>query len=92
MLSLPDNEKKKRSADSITLQEHMESIAAAGGRARAAKLSPARKSAIGKKAAEGWRRGARCITDEGRAFRDCEACGGGALEGQGAEEMSGGMR
>jgi hypothetical protein len=42
--------KKKRSADSITLQEHMESIAAAGGRARAAKLSPARKSAIGKKA------------------------------------------
>lgn len=42
--------KKKRSADAITLQEHMESIASAGGKARAKKLSVARKSAIGKKA------------------------------------------
>jgi hypothetical protein len=42
--------KKKRPADSITLQEHMESIASAGGHARAEKLSVARKSAIGKKA------------------------------------------
>ncbi len=41
--------KKKKSADSITLQEHMESIAAKGGEARAAKLSAARKTAIAKK-------------------------------------------
>lgn len=41
--------KKKKSADSITLQEHMESIASLGGTARAAKLSSARKKAIAKK-------------------------------------------
>jgi hypothetical protein len=42
--------KKRRAAESITLQEHMESIASSGGIARAEKLSAARKSAIGKKA------------------------------------------
>lgn len=36
-------------ADQITLQEHMESISASGGKARAAKLSPKRKTAIGRK-------------------------------------------
>jgi hypothetical protein len=41
--------KKKMAASSITLQKHMESIAARGGAARAAKLSPARKKAIAKK-------------------------------------------
>jgi hypothetical protein len=41
--------KKKVSAESITLQEHMESIASAGGKARAAKLSTARKKAISRK-------------------------------------------
>jgi len=41
--------RKKRAADTITLQEHMESIAAKGGEARARKLSAARKSAIAKK-------------------------------------------
>jgi hypothetical protein len=41
--------KKRVLAESITLQEHMESIASAGGKARAAKLSSARKRAIGRK-------------------------------------------
>jgi hypothetical protein len=41
--------RKKQAADSITLQEHMESIASRGGEARAAKLSVAQKRAIAKK-------------------------------------------
>ena len=41
--------REKPPAGSITLQEHMESIASKGGEARAAKLSGARKKAIAKK-------------------------------------------
>lgn len=48
-VKLPIVSAKKRGAESITLQEHLESIAARGGDARAAKLSSARKSAIAKK-------------------------------------------
>ena len=59
---------KKRSAGSITLQEHMESIASAGGHARAEKLSPARKSAIGKKAGKaGGKARAASLTKAARA-------------------------
>jgi len=60
--------KKRHSADSITLQEHMESIASAGGKARATKLSVARKSAIGKKAGKvGGKARAEALTKEHRA-------------------------
>jgi hypothetical protein len=41
--------KKKSGADTISLQEHLESIAGRGGDARALKLSPKRKSAIARK-------------------------------------------
>lgn len=67
MLSYP-RVKKKKSADSITLQEHMESIAARGGQARAEKLSPKRKSAIGRKAGKvGGAARAAALTDERRS-------------------------
>jgi hypothetical protein len=58
---------KKRSADTITLQEHMESIAAQGGEARANKLSAARKSAIAKKGGKvGGKARAAALTSEQR--------------------------
>jgi hypothetical protein len=41
---------KRKEASQITLQDHLESIAALGGRARAAKLSAEEQSAIGRKA------------------------------------------
>jgi hypothetical protein len=57
----------KRRADTITLQEHMESIAAQGGDARAKKLSPARKSAIAKKGGKvGGKARAASLTPEER--------------------------
>ena len=60
--------RKKRAADTITLQEHMESIAAQGGDARAKKLSPARKSAIAKKGGKvGGKARAAALTPERRA-------------------------
>jgi general stress protein YciG len=60
--------KKKRSADTITLQEHMESIAAKGGEARAKKLSAARKSAIGRKGGKvGGKARAAAMTPEERS-------------------------
>lgn len=49
MLSYRAMGRKPKSADSITLQEHMESIASKGGEARARKLSSARKKAIARK-------------------------------------------
>lgn len=49
MISYRTVRRRKVSANPITLQEHMESIAAKGGEARAKKLSPAQKSAIAKK-------------------------------------------
>jgi general stress protein YciG len=60
--------KKKRAADTITLQEHMESIAAKGGDARARKLSTARKSAIAKKGGKvGGKARAAALRPERRA-------------------------
>ena len=60
--------KKRKSADSITLQEHLESIAAQGGKARAEKLSPKRKSAIGRKAGKiGGKARAEALTKEQRS-------------------------
>jgi general stress protein YciG len=41
---------KRKKATEITLQEHMQSIAAMGGRARAAQLPPEQQSEIGRKA------------------------------------------
>ena len=59
---------KKRAAETITLQEHMESIAARGGEARAKKLSAARKSAIAKKGGKaGGKARAASLTQERRA-------------------------
>jgi general stress protein YciG len=59
--------KKRRDARSITLQEHLESIAAEGGRARAEKLPPERQSEIGKKAGRvGGKARARALTKEQR--------------------------
>ena len=40
---------RKKDASQITLQEHLESIASAGGKARGEKLSAKRKKAIGRK-------------------------------------------
>lgn len=60
--------RKKRAASTITLQEHMESIAAKGGNARAAKLSAARKTAIAKKGGKaGGKARAAVLTREERA-------------------------
>ena len=60
--------KRKKSADQITLQEHMESIAALGGKARAEKLSDARLSRIGRKAGKiGGKKRAQSLTPEKRA-------------------------
>jgi hypothetical protein len=42
--------KRKKKASEMTVLEHMQSIAALGGRARAAKLSAEAQSAIGRKA------------------------------------------
>ena len=57
----------KKDARSITLQEHLESIAAKGGRARAELLSPERQSEIGKKAGKvGGKARARALTKEQR--------------------------
>jgi general stress protein YciG len=41
--------RREKDARSITLQEHLESIASRGGQARGEKLSLARKQAIGRK-------------------------------------------
>jgi hypothetical protein len=41
---------KKTKASQITLQEHLQSIAALGGRARAEQLAPEQQSDIGRKA------------------------------------------
>jgi hypothetical protein len=60
--------RKKRAADTITLQEHMESIAGKGGEARAKKLSAARKSAIAKKGGKvGGKRRAEALTSQQRS-------------------------
>ena len=60
--------RKKRAADTITLQEHMKSIAGKGGEARAKKLSAARKSAIAKKGGRvGGKARAAALTAEQRA-------------------------
>jgi len=60
--------RKKRVADTITLQDHMESIAAKGGEARARKLSAARKSAIAKKGGKiGGKARAAALRPEERA-------------------------
>ena len=60
--------RKKRAAATITLQEHMESIAAQGGEARAKKLSAARRSAIAKKGGKvGGKARAAALTPEERA-------------------------
>jgi len=68
MLSYLTVGQKKKSADSITLQEHMESIAAQGGDARAKKLSSARKSAIAKKGGKaGGKARAEALTREQRS-------------------------
>jgi len=58
---------KKRAAEAITLQAHLESIAAMGGEARAKKLSPARKTAIAKKGGKaGGKARAASLTKEQR--------------------------
>jgi hypothetical protein len=60
--------RKKPAADTITLQEHMESIAAKGGEARAKKLSAVRKSAIAKKGGKaGGKARAAALTAEQRS-------------------------
>ena len=60
--------RRKKSADSITLQEHMESIASLGGQARAEKLSAARKAAIGRKGGKlGGKKRAETLSAERRA-------------------------
>jgi general stress protein YciG len=57
----------KKDARSVTLQEHLESIAAQGGRARAEQLTPERQSEIGKKAGRvGGKARARALTREQR--------------------------
>jgi len=59
--------KRKKDASSITLQEHLESIASMGGQARAEKLSTARKQAIGRKGGKvGGKARAAILTDEQR--------------------------
>jgi hypothetical protein len=59
--------RKKRAADTITLQQHMESIAPKGGEARARKLSAARKSAIATKGGKvGGKARAAAMTPEER--------------------------
>ena len=59
--------RKRKDARSITLQEHLESIAAKGGRARAEKLTPERQSEIGKNAGlVGGKARARALTREQR--------------------------
>lgn len=58
----------KKNAGQITLQEHMEAIASAGGKARADRLSAKRKSAIGRKAGKvGGKARAEALTKEQRA-------------------------
>jgi hypothetical protein len=42
--------RRKKNADEMTVKEHMQSIAALGGRARAAKLSAEEQSEIGRNA------------------------------------------
>ena len=67
MLSYRSVRQAKKRADQITLQEHMEAIASAGGKARAERLSPKRKSAIGRKAGKaGGRARAQALTKEQR--------------------------
>ena len=59
--------RKKKDARSITLQEHLESIAASGGRARAEHMPPERQSEIGRKAGKaGGRARALALTKEQR--------------------------
>ena len=68
MVSYKTVARKSRTADTITLQEHMESIAAKGGAARARKLSAARKSAIAKKGGKiGGNARAAALSPEKRA-------------------------
>ena len=60
-------QRKKKDARLITLQEHMESIAAKGGRARAEQLSPERQSEIGRRAGKvGGKARARALTKQQR--------------------------
>jgi len=59
--------RKKKDARSITLQQHLESIASQGGLARAKKLPPERQSEIGRKAGlVGGKARARALTKEQR--------------------------
>jgi general stress protein YciG len=68
MLSYRTVRKRKKPASEITLQEHMESIASRGGKARAEKLSPKRKSAIARKGGKaGGAARAASLTPEKRA-------------------------
>jgi len=61
--------RKKVVAGPITLQEHMDSIAAKGGEARAKKLSATRKSAIAQKGGKvGGRARAAALTPEERSI------------------------
>jgi general stress protein YciG len=60
--------KQSSSSEQVTLQEHMDSIASKGGKARAEKLSPARKKAIGRKGGKvGGRARAESLTADQRA-------------------------
>jgi hypothetical protein len=60
--------KRKKDAKSITLQDHLESIASSGGRARDEKLSVARKQAIGRKGGKlGGKARADSLTTEERS-------------------------
>jgi hypothetical protein len=59
--------KREKDASSITLQEHLESIASRGGQARGEKLSVARKQAIGRKGGKlGGKARADSLTKEER--------------------------
>ncbi len=56
------------SSQQVTLQEHMESIASKGGKARGKKLSVARKKAIGRKGGKvGGRARAESLTADQRS-------------------------
>jgi hypothetical protein len=60
--------KKKSSSVSSVLREHLELIASAGGKARAAKLSLQRKRAIGRKGGKlGGKARAAALTKEERS-------------------------
>jgi general stress protein YciG len=60
--------KKKKRAAEMTVLEHMQSIAAQGGKARAERLSPKRKSAIARKGGKiGGKARAEALTKEQRS-------------------------